>query len=291
MQVVYHLGAHSTDEDGIVRALAANRAALAERNIIVPHPKRYRLVLRDALLALRGGPADMATQDTVLAACSDSDHVDRLIFSHEFFLCVPERVITEQGFYVMVPDKLQPLANIFPEAETEFHMALINPATLVHALVRRQPDRSYDDVMQGQDPRRLRWAPIVRQMVEKAGGRKLVLWCNEDLPMIWPEVIRRVGGVPPDMPMAGEDAILERIMTPEGLKRLRSYLASHPPQSVTQRRKIASAFLDKFVKPEEVEVELPLPGWTDELVDDISALYDLDVAEIMEMPGVEFIAP
>ena len=71
----------------------------------------------------------------------------------------------------------------------------------------------------------------------------------------------------------------------------RSYLRSHPPQTVLQRRKIVSAFLDKFVLPEAVEVEIPLPGWTDDLVGAITAAYGADVAEIAAMDGVEFLLP
>ncbi|AOZ69856.1 hypothetical protein LPB142_11435 [Rhodobacter xanthinilyticus] len=290
MQVVYHLGAHSTDEDSLVRTLAENGETLDAAGVVVPRPKRYRLVLRDALLEMRGAPADQATQDTVLAACSDRDDVGRLIFSHEFFLCLPDRVITPQGFYTMVPDKLAPLANLFPQARTEFHMGLINPALLIPALVARQPKRSYEDIMCGLDPRDLRWAPVVRGMVEAAQGRPIVLWCNEDMPLIWPEVLRALAGLPATTALKGDDALLAQIMTEEGLERMRGYLASHPPQSVLQRRKIVTAFLDKFARPEAIEVDVPLPGWTEDLVDEISLIYDADIAEIAQMPGVQFIA-
>ena len=291
MQVVFHLGAHSTDEDRLIRTLADNPEALEPEHIAVPAPSRYRLVLRDALLALRGAPADQTTQDTILAACTDDDRVRRIVFSHEFFMCVPARVITERGFYTMVPAKLEPLANLFPQAQIEFHMALINPATLIPALEARQKKVDYEAMMCGRDPRDMRWAPVVRGMVEAAGGRPLVLWCNEDLPLIWPEVLRRMGGVASEVALSGEDAIAAQIMSKEGLARLRGYLKSHPPQSVDQRRKVMSAFLDKFARRDALEVEIALPGWTEELVEEITAAYDADVAEIAAMPGVEFIRP
>lgn len=291
MQVVFHMGAHMTDQDRIVRTLSQNFRSLRREGVIVPHPQRYRLVLRDTLLALRGSAADPETQQRILTACSDQDNVERLVFSHEFFLCIPDRVITPQGFYAMVPDKLRPMANLFPQDETEFHMALINPATLIPQLRASQPNRTYRETMCEHDPRELRWAPLVREMVHALEGRKLVLWCNEDLPLIWPEVIRAVAGLPPEAALRGDEEILTEIMRPEGIERLRAYVATHPPQSVAQRRKIHTAFLDKFARPEALEVEADLPGWTEELIDDITALYDLDVAEIAAMDGVTFIAP
>jgi hypothetical protein len=291
MQVVFHLGAHSTDEERLILTLAENRAQLAQAGVVVPAANRYRPVLRETLMALKGGPADADTQARILQACDADETLRRLVFSHEFFLCIPGRVVTEAGFYAMVPAKLGPLANLFPEARSEFHMALINPATLLPALKARLPKMSYDEMMAGRDPRELRWAPVVRAMVEAAGGNRLVLWCNEDLPMLWPEVLRNLAGLPASTLLQGDDALLATIMSEEGLARLRSYLRSHPPQTVLQRRKIVSAFLDKFVLPEAVEVEIPLPGWTDDLVAEITAAYDADVAEIAAMDGVEFLLP
>lgn len=291
MQVVFHLGAHSSDEDRLVKTLLRNRDALGRAGCIVPSPMRYRMALRDALMALRGAPADTEAQARLLAVVTDQNPVDRIVFSHEFFLCIPQRVITEQGFYPMAPAKLQPLANLFPQAETEFHMALVNPATLIPALVARIEGASYDSVMAGNDPRDLRWGPVIARMRDAAGGRRLVLWCNEDTPLIWPEVLRRTAGVAADAVLEGDFTILATIMAPEGLDRLQAYLASHPPQGSDQRRKIVSAFLDKFGLADKIEVEVPMPGWTDTLIDEISAAYDADVAAIAQMPGVEFIAP
>ena len=49
--------------------------------------------------------------------------------------------------------------------------------------------------------------------------------------------------------------------------------------------------LEKYALPDQLEVEIALPGWTQELVDRITANYDRDVAEIAALPGIEFISP
>lgn len=291
MKVVFHLGAHATDEDRIVSVLASNAKVLEQHKIAVPAPRRYRMVLRDALMSLNGGPAPLEIQDAIIEASTDAPEIERLVFSHEFFLCVPERVVSRQGFYTMAASKLAPLANLFPEAETEFHLALVNPASLIPQLARRLPKRSYDELMEGHDPRDLRWEPVIRDMVEAAGGRRIVIWCNEDLPMIWPEVLRSVAGLEEEQRLKGDLVLLGQIMHKEGVERLRSYFNEHPPKNALQRRKVISVFLDKFALPEAIEVEAPLPGWTEELVAEITAQYDADVASIARLPGVEFIAP
>lgn len=291
MQVVYHLGANSTDEERLVRGLLRAAGPLAAQGVIVPGPGRYRAVLRDTMIKLKGSPASREVQEVLLDAVADADHVERLVFSNEYFLCIPQRVITEGAFYPMAARKVAALANLFPDDECEFHMALRNPATLIPALLGRVKDLDYEQFMGSADPRQIRWAPVVQRMLAAVPGRVLTLWCNEDTPLIWPEVLRAVAGTGPETPMEADMDVLATIMTEDGLKRLESYLASHPPANTDQRRKIVTAFLSKFARPEELEVEVALPGWTEALIDEMTEAYDADMAEIAEMPGVRFLLP
>ena len=52
-----------------------------------------------------------------------------------------------------------------------------------------------------------------------------------------------------------------------------------------------AAALARHALPEQMEIEVSLPGWTQDLVDRLSDLYDEDVAQIAALPGIEFIAP
>ena len=58
-----------------------------------------------------------------------------------------------------------------------------------------------------------------------------------------------------------------------------------------QKRRVISAFLDKFGRDDMIEEELDLPGLTEALVDELSDIYDEDVFEISRIPGVNYIAP
>ena len=89
--------------------------------------------------------------------------------------------------------------------------------------------------------------------------------------------------------MGGFD-ILSKIIAREGIKRIRGYLAAHPPVNEEQRRRALMAFLDKYALEDEVEEELDLPGWTPELIDHLTAVYDDDLVEISRIDGVTVIA-
>jgi len=96
-----------------------------------------------------------------------------------------------------------------------------------------------------------------------------------------------VSGVDPLPPITGGFDLLSAIMQPEGMKRFLSYLKTHPPQTEAQKRRIIAAFLDKYAVAEEVEEELDLPGWTDDLVAEMTDIYEADVEEIARMEGCD----
>ena len=295
MHLVFHVGAHATDDERLIRTLAANSEAMAQAEAHAPAPGVYRTALRDTLIALRGRPADAATQEALRKAClrGIETPVERLVFSYENFLALPNRVIGASGLYPAAAEKLPPLANLFPQARTEFFLGLLNPAVLIGALLARQNGRSYEEMMEGHAPQALRWGPVVARMAQAAqqAGASLVVWCNEDLPLILPEVLRAMSGVAETTPLAGEMALVEDLMDPEGARRLRAYLAQHPPQTAEQRRKVVIAFMEQFARPEAMATDLPLPGWTDETVEEITALYEEDVAQIAGMASVRLITP
>jgi hypothetical protein len=88
-----------------------------------------------------------------------------------------------------------------------------------------------------------------------------------------------------------EDELLAHLMPAEGLKRMQAYIAGHPVTSVEMRRRIVSAFLDKFALPEKISTEVEMPGWTAATVETLTHNYDQDIARIRTMPGVRFLAP
>ncbi|MFM2355478.1 MAG: hypothetical protein RLZZ528_1214 [Pseudomonadota bacterium] len=291
MQIIFHLGTHCTDEERLVRTLLRNRGALAPHGVAVPAPGRYRTVLRDALVALHGGIADRAAQEALLDSILDQDDPGRVIFTNDYFMGLPLRAIGDSGLYPTAGRRAAALANLFPDAETEFHLAIRNPATLVPALLARAPGTTYPALVGDTQPAALRWLPVIRRIAAQAPESRVVVWCNEDTPVIWPEVLRRVAGVPPDFALEGEYDLAETLMTEAGFSRMTSFLQAHPPQSISARRKILTAFLEKFHRPDSLTMEVPLPGWTDDLVAAITDDYDRECDEIRRMARVEMILP
>lgn len=119
----------------------------------------------------------------------------------------------------------------------------------------------------------------------------LTVWCHEDPPLLWGEIMRSLAGVSEDAGLHSQYDLLHDIMAPEGLKRLRAYLKAKPPPNDALRRRIAAAFLEKYALDDALEEELDLPGWSGALVQDMTARYEADQAVIAAMPGVRLLLP
>lgn len=290
MRIVYHLGAHCTDEERLIRCLLKNRAVLADQGIVVPSPTRYRKLLRDTAMQLKGASASTETQAIVLEQIMDEPQAARLILSWDSFLSFPAWTLT-QGFYAMAGERIAAFTQIFPEIQAEFHLAIRNPATFLPALRDLMSAKGQSDILTGVDPLSLRWSDAVRQILATVPGAEVTVWRDEDTPLLWPEVLQVVSGHAADTVLEDTDELLAIIMTADGLTRMKAYCAAHPPASVSQRRRIITAFLEKFARPDQIEVDVTLPGWTEALVTRLTDLYHEDVARIAAMPGVRLLAP
>ena len=288
MRIIYHLGAHCTDEDRLVRCLLKNRAVLAEQGIIVPSPTRYRQVLRDTAVQLRGKPASDETQAMLLDQILDHSEAERLILSWDSFMSFPAWA-THGSLYAYAGERIRAFTMIFPDYEAEFHLALRNPATFLPALRSKVLAKRGEDILPSVDPFALFWSDAVRGILNQNPGIPLTVWCDEDTPLIWPEVLQSVSGHAPGTELVDTDAVLAMIMSNIGMGRMTAYCAEHPPVSVAQRRRVVTAFLEKFARNDQVEQEIDLPGWTDETVSTMTHAYLADVERIRQMPGVTLI--
>jgi len=291
MRIVYHLGAHCTDDERLIRCLWKNRETLAKQGIIVPAPTRYRALLRDTAVTLKGRAASRDTQAVVLDQIMEEERAERLILSWDNFLSYPPWVIRSHRLYPAAAERIRAFTQIFPEIEAEFHMAIRNLASFLPALYNSLRGKTLEEVMGGADPRDLSWFRLVEEVRTLNPDAKLTIWCDEDTPMIWPEVLQAVSGQKPGTILSDDDELLANLMSPDGMERMRAYMAANPPANITQRRRIVSAFLDKFALSDQIDMELDLPGWDEDLIDTLTENYRHDIARIRAIPGVTFLDP
>ena len=291
MRIIYHLGVHCTDEERLVKCLLNNRAALAREGIVVPGPARYRTLLRDTSASLKGRTASTDTEQLILdEILDDAEDCRRIILSWDNFLAFPQWAL-RGAFYMTAGARMQSFCRIFPNCEAEFHMAIRNPATFLPALMKKQPDRPYLDVMDGVDPRDLFWSETIQDLATENPGVPIHVWCDEDTPLIWPEILQAVSGHSDDLALEGADALLASLLSTHAMGRYRDFVARRKPRDAAHRRKIAATFLSKLALPQRMEMTVDLPGWTTELAETLTLQYDEDMARIAAIPGVTLTLP
>lgn len=285
MEIVFHVGAHFTDEDQIARVLLKNRAKLAEQGIIVPWARQYRFLFRDLLSRLGGQRASPEMQDMLLDALMAEDEPERVVLLHDEFLSYLPDAVAEGRLYPGGAARLAALRHIFPEIPVSFCLATRNPATFLAAWrAAAGSDVAVPDV------RELRWSDLVAEVRDAVPDSPVTVWCHEDAPVVWPEILREISGHAEGTALTHLDEILMPLLTDEGFERLTAFLAERPPASPTARRRAVAAFLGRFPRPDALEVEVDLPGLTDELLEEVTAAYDKDLVRIAGMPGVRLLA-
>ena len=291
MEIALHIGANCTDEDRLLKSLLKNADGFASKGIKVPGPGKYRRLLRETIQNLNGAPPAPDTRDILLDAILDAEKPRRLILSNSNFICIPNRIFDHGIFYEQTELKLGTMRSLFPQDDLHVFLAVVNPATFLPEAFEASKASTMEAFLKGMHPTNVRWSDVVRRIQTILPGCRLTVWCNEDTPLIWAELVRAIAGLEPNAKITGGFDLLATIMSPEGMNRFLNYMRQHPPQTIGQKRRIIGAFLDKYAITDRIEEEVDIPGMTEEMLDDLSAIYDQDVEMISQMAGVEFIQP
>jgi hypothetical protein len=291
MQVVFHLGAPCTDYGMLLKSLLKNRARLSEDGIIVPPLMRFRPVLRETIRALDGREATPDVQEALLDSIADEARIDRLVLSDPRFICINRLVIQGAQIWPMIERQTVALRSLFPKASVEFFIGMRNPATLVPALFAGSKFSDFNEFSERMQPHAVVWSEMLRRLRMAQPDAPVTVWCNEDTPLLWGQILRELADLPFGVPLRGIDDLVAEIMDKTGFKRMQRYLSDNPPQSEIQRRRLVGAFLDRYAIDAEIEEELDLPGWTPDLVDQMTVTYEDDMAEVARIPGVTLLTP
>ena len=291
MEIALHIGANCTDDDRLLKSILKNGDILSEHGVSAPGPSKYRRLIRETIQNLDGAAPGAQTRQILLDAILDNDQPRRLVMSNTNFICIPNRIFDNGAFYDQAEFKLRGMLQLFPQDEIDIYLALRDPATFLPDTFKQSKAETFGAFMQGRDPHDVLWSGLVTRIRQIAPQSTLTVWCNEDTPLIWAELIRDIAGLEREVKITGGFDLLASIMSKEGMTRFLSYMKAHPPKTNAQTRRVIAAFLDKYAIDEQVEETVDLPGLTDADIQNISAAYEEDVARIAQLPDVTFIAP
>jgi len=291
MQVIIHAGAHGTEEDRLMKTLLRNKEGFLARGTAVPGPAKYRPLLKECMAASKANAPSEDAQDLLWDAILEEEHADRVVLSNPHFFGSQRDALDGQRLYPEAEDRMRALKALFPDDDLELYMAIRSPTGFLPKLLEKAGPGRRRDVLSTTNPAELRWSAMIARIRAAVPDVPITLWCYEDLPMIWAQILRELGNLEADSKVKGGMDLLGTIMTREGMRRMRAYLHDRPEITEMYKRRIFAAFLDKYAIEEALEEELDIEEWTPDLIAQIEEAYDADVDQLSRIPDVRLLTP
>ncbi|MCC1491784.1 hypothetical protein [Cognatishimia sp. F0-27] len=295
MEIAIHCGAHQTDNGHLFAQLRRNCSALRNEQVLIPAPRQYRIQLSNTLNKRPSGlqPAEEreALFDVILDHAPDMERPLRLVLSHETIFGVPKLLCAKRMFYGLAEQRLVQLRDVFRPDSLTLYLAIRDPASFLPAVLKNTPHRDMNDLLRGLNPLHIRWSNLIFRIRETVPDVPVVLWCNEDAPLLTGMILRHMAGMAPDQKIKGAFALLSELICDEGMKRLRHFLKENPTLSEAGKRRAMSAVLARCALPGALHEEVDVPGWDSDYVNALSSLYLDDLKTIARMDGVTVLTP
>lgn len=291
MQVAIHAGAAFTDDGRLLGSLEANRDVLAKIGVAPLVPRRGRMFVKTMSDALSEGIALPDARRNLTAILPGAPGIQRLILSSEKFFGPVRTAIQHGQFYPYAGRRTAFAAQLLEDYEVELFFGLVNPGSFIPKVLTYVHEGIGQSVIDSTDLSCLSWVSMIEDLVDLAPNVRITLWANEDTPLIWGDILRAMTGVPESQPLKDEHALLSSLLTESGKRELMDLIrtqATHDPQDV---RDSLSNIFDEHALPGQIEEELDFPGWSDEIVEAFSEIYEQDLARIESMPNVRVLKP
>ena len=291
MQIAFHIGANCTDDERLLKSILKNADVLLQQGIAVPGPGRYRKLIREAIESLDGGAPAEGARDVLLDAILEGDNISRLVLSNANFITIPKRIFDHSVFYHQAEMKVRGLHTLFPEDEISLFMGLRHPASFLQEAALRAEVGSLVQYLGVLSPLELRWSDVIERIKRAAPKTPLYVWCNEDTPLIWEDLMRLQTGVSADTPITGQFGILSNIISQQGMQELAARMPGIAPGDVEARENLIADLMETHALPDLVEDSIDLPELDGPVVAAMTEAYEADLEVIAQMEGVDLILP
>lgn len=290
--VTLHIGTHFTASRYLDKVLEANMSTLSEAGVHVPTQRHARSVLIGMLKELDGLPPIFEEEQAVLDRLLGKSPADKILLWDDRWSAPLRNAFEGDHLYAPMARIAPRVAELFSCSEFQISLSVMNPAVFLEFARRSDTvPKHIADFLSRVSPDTLSWRDTIDALRHKLPNVQILIWAEEDAPLIWPNVIRRLAHLPEGAPLTGHHLPAAHLLEAEGLTRLKTYLETHPPRTATQHEQVMTVFLEKYGKPEMLTPTCELPGWTDADIARVSARYEADLIALSEEDGIDVIAP
>lgn len=291
MQIVFHTGAHFTDEDRLIKCLQDNNDILTDYSINVPKPAAYRKWIRNAFGENDTSRISTMVREEVIQSVFGRSNANRHIISNPGFFGTEKMSFRGGQFYRMAEHRIYTLCNLFPEAELEMYMSIRNPATFLPTVYYNYFDTTEQKRLYENRLTSVRWSDFFVRIQQAFPNISITTWCNEDTPIIWGKLLQNFANVDAPINFEGEFTLLQDILSEAGIEQFRSFMNNHKGLSNGQKERVIIAFMEKFGREEALVQEIDLPHWNDDLTYAMTETYEDDLERLAQIPNLNLILP
>lgn len=270
--------------------LAANRGYLAGQGVVAPPPG---LVLARLTEALDKGRAvdPQIREEALLRGLGASGQRRWMVASVPGLLGPATAAISSDGFYARdVARRLYALRTLLPRCKITFLLGIRKPSEVVPALVAGD-EALLSEFMPLIGEETLPWARLVGMVTREFPQSRVAVWRHEELAQVWPQVLGEMIGPGRSMPPRGLLEFASLGLNEEAKVRLRSYLASRPPESVRQLVQVSQVFARRFGQNASRASTESVPGWARQQLSNLDHGYETEWSDILGMKAVRAFRP
>jgi hypothetical protein len=285
--IAFHIGGPQPEVNRLLWSLRKDASRLNEKGVMVRRPASYQKALRD-LLDLQANAAIIRDDDQAFISSVVKQHnVSRLVMSDPNFIMTGPSILSNGKLLEGAGPRVQALRQAFSSNRCEFFLGICSPTILLAEAFQRQETMDWNTFLDGTDLFSLRWSKIVQNILDFNADSSVCVWCVEETPLSWPNILKAITGLDNTYRFAGELDIIENIMPSNSYDRLTNYLTQRPYFNEAQRRAVCQTFLDRFCSE---EIEVNLTELSQVVIDELSDIYIDDLSLLERMPGVTFIS-
>ncbi|KPN63877.1 hypothetical protein SAMN04488527_1204 [Aliiroseovarius crassostreae] len=287
--IAIYIGSPFTNGEQIAWSLRKDPQLFDDEGLLIRRPGTYQKQVKTARNDLLKGELSEEQRSLFLQQVIGDHQASRIVLSDHSYIGEAAWMLNQGCFFPNAARNTQALRSLFREYELEFFLSIQNPATLIPAAFRSQKKRTLEEFLSGSDLITLRWSTVLIDILDANPETPLTVWCNEETPVIWPNILRAVADLPKEFCFGGELDIIQGALEDAAMTRLQQYLGDRPWLNESQRRGIYRVFLNRFYSEDVVEEEIDIPGWDQELVDEMTDIYMDDLKLINRMREVRFL--
>lgn len=291
MQIVIHAGVAFTDEGQIIDLFKTNAGLLNEYNVTILGFPAYRRQFRIPLKALRPGSEAGNVREGFLNRLPKNTLIERAIVSTPQFLGELPTTVMDGQFYPLAGQRIAYLGEVFEGMQVELFIALRNPGSFIPRALMSLPAADRQRVLEETDLSCLSWLTLIDNIRDLAPDVNITLWSDEASPLIRGDVVRTMAGLPENVVLDQEYSLLSSLVSSVGKQEIRTLFETQPTLARSALRVELGRIFEEFAQPEAIEEELDLPGWSEEIVEAFTELYEQDLEMLQNLPEVRFLAP